>query len=251
MKARLYRGRQATPVWLESHLLPIAVTLLGMALALYGLDSKSLWFDELGTLTGAGWGRSWLDAIRYPLTIPTTPKPPLSFLITRLFLTLGDYVFVLRLPSAFFSVLAIPLVYALGRMLFNRRVGLLAAFLLAIAPLHIRYAQEARMYAPFAFLSVLSLYLFWRALKSTNWRWWLAFALASILNLYTHLFALLPLGVMVLFALGLLVRRHSQSQSQSPSPFRFRGRHFAAALAIVALAYAPFVPFLMEGLASE
>jgi mannosyltransferase len=233
------------PTWLEGYLLPITVTLLGMGLYLWGLDSKSLWFDELGTLTGSGWGGSWLDAVRLPLTIPTTPKPPLSFIVTRLsLLVLGDYVFVLRWPSALFATLTIPLVYALGKALFDRRVGLLGAFLLAIAPLHVRYAQEARMYAMFAFLSVLNLYLFWRAVRSTDWRWWFAFAAIAILNLYTHLFALLTLGLMTLFALGLLVWRRRQPQ------FPFRSWHFAAALTVILLAYAPMVPFLTEGLSS-
>jgi mannosyltransferase len=244
MSGRTPAGSGADATWLQAYLAPVAVTLLGMTLYLYGLESKSLWFDELGTLTCAGWGGTWLDAIRYPLTIPTTPKPPLSFLVTRLFLILGDYVYTLRLPSAFFAILTIPLLYALGKTLFGRRVGLLASFLLAIAPLHLRYAQEARMYALFAFLSILSLYLFWRAISSADWRWWLTFALVNILNLYTHLFALLPLGVMTLFAFGLLVWPLRQPR------YPFRGWYFAAALAIIALAYAPFMPFLLEGLAS-
>jgi hypothetical protein len=222
----------------------MAATLLGAALYLYGLESKSLWFDELGTLTGAGWGGTWLDAIRLPLTIPTTPKPPLSFVVTRLFLTLGDYVYILRLPSAFFAILTIPLVYALGKVLLDRRVGLITALLLALAPLHIRYAQEARMYALFAFLSILSLYLFWRAIRSTDWRWWLAFSLANILNLYTHLFALLPLGVMALFGMGLLIWPGRRPR------YPFRGWLFVAALVLIAVVYAPLVPFLVEGLSS-
>lgn len=233
------------PTWLEGYFLPITVTLLGMGLYLWGIDRKSLWFDELGTLTGSGWGGSWLDAILLPLKIPTTPKPPLSFIVTRLSLfVLGEYVFVLRWPSALFATLTIPLVYALGKALFDRRVGLVGAFLLAIAPLHVRYAQEVRMYAMFTFLSVLSLYLFWRAVRSTDWRWWFAFAVVTILNLYTHLFALLTLGVMTLFALGLLVWRQNQPQ------FTFRSWHLAVALTVILLAYAPMVPFLTEGLAS-
>lgn len=239
--------------WLEDYLLPIAVTLLGMGLYLYGLDSKSLWFDELGTLTGAGWGASWLDAIRNPLTIPTTPKPPLYFLVTRLFLALGDYVFLLRLPAALFATLTIPLVYALGRALFDRhvlqlrsgQVGLLGAFLLAIAPLHLRYAQEARMYAAWTFLSLLSLYLFWRAIRSKKWLWWAGFAIATILNLYTHLFAVLTLGVLVFFALWLLLSRRARLS------YPFQISHFLIALAAVLLAFTPLVAFAFEGLRGE
>ena len=229
---------------IEVYLLPILVTLLAMALHLYRLDGQSLWFDELATLTGAGWEGSWLDAIEKPLTIPTTPKPPLSYIVTHLFLLLGNRDFILRLPAAVFAILTIPLVYTLGRALFNRQVGLLGAFLLAVAPLQIRYAQEARMYAMWSFLLVLSLYLFWRAVRSPKGRWWFLFAVVTILALYTHLFALLALGVMILFALWLLVRPAARTR------FPFRNRHFIVAVASIFLAYAPMIPFLMKGLAS-
>ena len=229
---------------IEVYLLPLLVTFLAMALHLYRLDSQSLWFDELATLTGAGWEGTWLDAVLRPLTIPTTPKPPLSYVVTHLFLLLGERDFFLRLPAAIFATLTVPLVYALGRALFDRQVGLLAAFLLAIAPLQIRYAQQARMYAMWSFLLVLSLYLFWRAMRSQQGRWWFLFAGATILALYTHLFALLALGVMILFALWVLVRPATRTR------FPFRIRHFIAALVLVFLAYVPMIPFLFKGLVS-
>ena len=140
---------------IEGFLLPVLVTLLAMALHLYRLDSQSLWSDELGTLTGAGWGGSWLDAVLRPLTIPTIAKPPFWSVVTHLFLQLGERDFFLRLPAALFATLTVPLLYTLGRALFDRHVGLLGAFLLAIAPLQIRYAQQARMYAMWSFWGVL------------------------------------------------------------------------------------------------
>ena len=231
--------------WLEIYLPPILITLLATALYFYGLDSKSLWFDELATLTGAGWRGTWLDAIQKPLTIPATPKPPLSYVVTHLFLLLDEGEFTLRLPAALFATLTIPLTYALGKSLFDRRVGVFGALLLAIAPLQIRYAQEARMYAMWAFFSLLSLYLFWKATRSQQARWWALFAAVTILALYTHLFALLPLGVMVLFALWLLVRPRTRSR------FPFRSRHSIVAMVAILVLYAPMLPFLAEGLVGD
>jgi len=229
-------------------LFPVLVVLLAMALYLYGLESKSLWHDELGTLTNSGWNGSWLDAIRNPLTVPTLPKPPLYFLVTHLSLSLGSTVFAARLPSAVFATLTIPLVYVIGKMFFGRQTGLLAALLLAIAPLHIRYAQEARMYAMLTFFSMLSLYLFWRAIRTRRLRWWLGFALVTILNLYTFQFALLSLGVLTLFALWLLIRRRGRPGLRLQFPFQ--GWHLLAALGLVLLLYLPMFPFLLEGVMS-
>ncbi|HSR33580.1 MAG TPA: glycosyltransferase family 39 protein, partial [Anaerolineae bacterium] len=230
--------------WFQDYLLPALVTLLAMALYLNGLDSKSLWYDELGTLSNIGWNDGWLAAIRNPLVIPIVPKPPLFFLVSRLLFEVSDSVFVLRLPSVFFATMTIPLVYALGRSFFERQFGLIGALLLAIAPLFIRYAQEARMYAMLVFLSMLSLYLFWQAVRSDRWGWWLAFIVATAASLYTHQFALLPLGVMTLFTLWLLIRPRTRSR------FLFRGWHFFVALAAILLLLVPVAPFLVDGLKS-
>jgi uncharacterized membrane protein len=244
--------------WVTAYLLPLLVTLLAMSLHLYRLDSQSLWLDELGTLARAGWEGSWLDAIREPLSKAGDAKPPLPFLVTHLSLMLGEQMFVLRLPAALFATLTIPVVYALGKVLFagqvllpghrwtrSAQVGLLGALLLALAPLHIRYAQEVRMYAMWVFLSTLSLYLFWRAIRSGAGHWWIAFALVTVLALYTHQFTLLTLAVMALFGLWLLASPSTRVQ------FPFRAWHFITAMAAPMLAYAPMVPFLAEGLVSS
>lgn len=230
--------------WCQDYLLPALVTLLAMALYLHGLDSKSLWYDELGTLSNVGWNDGWLAAIRNSLIVPVVPKPPLFFVVSRLFFELSDSVFVLRLLSVFFATVTVPLVYALGRSFFGRKVGLAGAYMLAIAPFFIRYAQEARMYAMLVFLSTLSLYLFWQAIRSDRWGWWLAFVVATAASLYTHQFALLPLGAMTLFTLWLLIRPGTRSR------FPFRGWHFFAALAAILLLLVPMTPFLVEGLKS-
>jgi 4-amino-4-deoxy-L-arabinose transferase-like glycosyltransferase len=245
MTARFHVRSKANRQWWQAYLLPILLILLAWALYLYGLDSKSLWFDELGTLTNASWQGSWADTIQNPSTIPTLPKPPLFFLVTRVFLALGDLVFALRLPSVLFAALTIPLIYALGTALFGRLVGLLASFLLAIAPLQVRYAQEARMYAMLTFFCVLSLYLFWRAITTGEGRWWLGFVVVAALGLYIHQFALLTWAVMGLFVLWVLIHPAARRRF----PIRIRTAVLAAAALVLALL--PMIPLLLRGLASD
>ena len=76
--------------------------------------------------------------MRRSLTDLALPKPPLYFLLTRLFLALGGRVLFLRLPAALWATLTIPLVYALAGRLpdgaAGRGAGLLAALLLPLAP---------------------------------------------------------------------------------------------------------------------
>src|SRR5690606_23753028 len=102
----------------------------------------------------------------------------------------GESEFAARLPSMLASVPAIPLLIVLGQEMQQREAGLWSALLLAFSPLHLIYAQEARHYALLMTLSLASFVLLLRALRQPQWRWWLAFAMVTILNLYTHYAAL-------------------------------------------------------------
>ena len=66
----------------------------------------------------------------------------------------------LRFPSVVFGVLTVPLMWAVGRRLMGRGAGVAAAWLTAVHPLYVYYAQEARMYTQLVFLSILAGYLF-------------------------------------------------------------------------------------------
>jgi mannosyltransferase len=88
--------------------------------------------------------------------------------------------------SALFSIATVPLVYMLGRRLFGNRVGLIAAWLLALNAFHIRYAQETRSYSLVVFLAVLATLLFIGNLQEplrTHWGW---YSVACVLAIYTH-----------------------------------------------------------------
>jgi mannosyltransferase len=88
--------------------------------------------------------------------------------------------------SALFSIATVPLVYMLGRRLFESRVGLIAAWLLALNAFHIRYAQETRSYSLVVFLAVLATLLFVGNLQEPlrpRWGW---YSVVCLLAIYTH-----------------------------------------------------------------
>lgn len=71
-------------------------------------------------------------------------KPPLFLYSQALsFLLLGPTEVAARLPSLVASVVSVRLIYALGRSLYGRSVGLLASFLLAASPFAILFAPTA------------------------------------------------------------------------------------------------------------
>ena len=170
-----------------------AIMLLALALQLFGLDQKSLWYDERATHLFSS-----LNLIEI-LTSPDKPHPPLYYIIVHFFIQLKNNEFFLRLPSVLFSVLSLPLIYRLGKDLFDFRVGLMSAFLLAISPMFYWHAQEARMYALLDFFSILSLILFIHALRTNESKVWVCFIAANLLNFYTHYFAVLVVLVEAVF----------------------------------------------------
>ncbi|MDQ4148794.1 MAG: glycosyltransferase, partial [Actinomycetota bacterium] len=143
----------------------IALTLLGAALRLYGLDSQSLWLDE---------GISLWHAQRenIPQMLASVSKgdvhPPLYFAILHLWLRLSttDSVFWIRLLSVIASCLTIPLAYGLARRLYGEMAGFLSALLLAVSPLSVHFAQEARPYALLGLSSMAAGYCLVRGLTS-------------------------------------------------------------------------------------
>lgn len=121
----------------------VGILLLGSGLRLHRAGAQSLWNDE---------GASYAMTQRTPADIVTNTAadihPPGYYLLLKGWTALaGTSEFALRAPSIFASILSLAIVYALGKRLFGRDAGTLAALLLAANTFAIYYAQEARMYA--------------------------------------------------------------------------------------------------------
>jgi uncharacterized membrane protein len=84
------------------------------------------------------------------------------------------------------------MIYLLGRRLFNKKVGLISAFILSISQLNIQYSQEARMYSMLLFLGLLSMYFFIRFLKGSL-TISVGYIVSTSLVLYSHFFGLFVL----------------------------------------------------------
>ena len=223
----------------------VPILLLAWALGLHQLGADSLWLDEIATATtleaaesvGLGVALSqWVDV------------RPLYFAFLRLAVPLSSNEFGLRAPSVAWGLLGVATLYPLGRVLLGRAEAAWAALLLAASPLHLRYMQEARPYALFLWLSLLSLYLFLRAWRSGRWRWWAAFAAVSALNLYTHYFATFVLAA-ELGVGGVLLGRDYLQPGQEPQRPRLAG--LTGSMAAVGLVMLPSLPAVAQFLGRE
>ncbi|TNF52791.1 hypothetical protein EP227_06855, partial [bacterium] len=85
---------------------------------------------------------------------------------------------------------ALILMYRVAGLIFGKNIGLLSAFILAIAPLHIYYSQEVRSYSLMVLLSLFSMYFFIRLMEERTSNHSRGYAIFSALLLYTHHYGL-------------------------------------------------------------
>jgi mannosyltransferase len=136
--------------------------LMGAAIIirLLGLSAANLWLDEANSWQVAS--GSWSHLIG---ELRGSPVGPLYFILLKVWISaLGDSVFALRAFSVLASIALIPVTYAVGAKLLSRPAALLGAAFVALSPLELYFAQEARMYMLTSLVAMLTLWAYasWR-----------------------------------------------------------------------------------------
>ena len=138
------------------------LTIIGFGLRVYRLDFLTLWVDEYIHVMRARdfllYGTGLLEGENNGVI--------LTFFIVPLFKLFAINEFWARFPSVVFGSLSIPLIFYLGRMLFNTPVGLIAAFISTFSWYSIFWSRMARNYASFEFAYLLLIIVFWKLLES-------------------------------------------------------------------------------------
>ncbi len=210
---------------------PVAVLSGAFALAALTLGQQDFWIDEFYALYYID--RPFLEAVR--TIIQPQHNGPLFFLLLWGWRQLvGTSAYALRYLSLLWTILALAGTWRLARDLAPARVAHAAVLLLACAPLTLYYAQEAKMYALFMALGVLSSLALKRALVRNRWPDWLRYVLAFNLLGYSHFF-----GVFTIAAQGMLALLTSW---QRP---RVR-RAYLVTMALAVLPYVPVAFFLLR-----
>lgn len=204
------------PTWLK--LIVFLLLVLGIGLRFVNLDRKSYWYDEAFTslrISGytqserkqqisanpslsveelrkyqsANNGKSAFDTIE-SLAKEEPHQLPLYYVLVHYWQHwFGDSIAATRSFSAILSVLLLPAVYWLCLELFESpRIGLMAMALIAISPIHIVYAQEARPYSLWVLTIILSSAALLRALRLNTKRNWLTYAVTLLLGFYSHVY---------------------------------------------------------------
>ncbi|HEY5707641.1 MAG TPA: glycosyltransferase family 39 protein [Terrimicrobiaceae bacterium] len=138
---------------------------------------------------------------------------------------------VVRFPSYIAGVLSVgSLALLLWRLGFPA-AGVIAAFLLAIHPWHIRYASESRAYSLMLFILPLCYVALIEALDSGRWRWWSTYAVALFALMYSN-----PLNIYPAAGVGLCGLSASLWRWRDPAMPAQTARFFVVTL-IAAMAF--------------
>ena len=219
---------------LTPRLLALAILVLGIGFGLrvFKIEARSLWYDEVFAVLFAEKG---VSAMLYGTLTPVAGgaadiHPLLYYTMLNLWMqNAGQSVLAVRLWSVFWGMLCIALAYRIARELWDAKVGLWAALLVAVFPFHIHYSQETRMYTLLCALLLGAIVCFLRAMRpreraqhtyggfaalpllrlferfgvrreDLRLRWWIGFGVCAGLAMYTQ-----QLAAFTLIALGLWV----------------------------------------------
>jgi len=173
------------------------ITLAGAALRLYGLASRSLWYDEGASL----YLRRYVDLSGSLFVADNTNEAPMMAVLSWLWYgviiqgltdlppTAWQSDFLIRLLPFALGVLSIPLVFLVARRVaLDNTAGIIAAILLATSPFFIHYAQELRIYAFVVPVALAAVYCMLQALDTNKLRYWAGFIAAEAVLMYSHLF---------------------------------------------------------------
>lgn len=137
-----------------------------------------------------------------------------------------------RLTIAVIGVATVYLVYELGRLLYGRPAGLIAALLVALMPYHVVVTRQVLLDGPMTFFATLTVVLLARFVLSGR-AWWLYGAGAAMgLTILSKETSIVLLGAIYAFL------------ALTPD-LRVRLRDLAVSLAVMALVIAPFPLSLM------
>ena len=174
------------------------ILFISFGLRLIGIN-QSLWLDEA---ISANVARMNLEEIVSKFSV-TDFHPPGYYLFLNLWVKLwGNGAVAMRLSSVVFSLITIWLIYKIGILIKDKKVGLWAAALTGINPLLIYYSQELRMYSMVAMILMIAVLNWIKIIKGLGkTKNWIIFNVATGLAFVTFYGSIFLTGAMILYFL--------------------------------------------------
>jgi hypothetical protein len=183
--------RQRVDLWL------VGILLVATVLRVWQINKLGVNSDEA---VYAGQGAAIANDAELEPYFPAFRAHPLLF---QTFLSIGDHLGILqlfgRLLSAAVGVATVGLTFMLGKLLYGRKAGLLAALFLALMPYHVVVTRQILLDGPMVLFATLSLYLLARFAVTQQPTWLYAFGAAMGLTAMSKETSLVLLGAVYAF----------------------------------------------------
>jgi mannosyltransferase len=210
----------------------IAIFTLALALRLYELDAKSLWFDEL--LQIRIFQNDFSEIIHALLN---DQHPPLSYFIQKVFVGLFRQTDSIgRLPSAIAGAFAVVPLFLLGRKVFSPFAAVLASAVIAV---NIGALTQAQYIRPYSFLLLFATWHFavcWCLIEGVRIRYGKTqLVISAVLALYSDTFGLAAVGCTIaLFAVYPIASRIF------PTGYKYKYKEIAKSYLPILVIYLPW-----------
>ncbi len=223
----------------------VIVLWVAFALRVAWLDRQPLWWDEGLSIFFAHQNPS--DLVNETLTTSDANPPVYRLALGAWHAFMGTSPFATRLLLVMVGVLTVALTWTVGRRLTNASVATLSALLLALAPIQVYYAREAKGYAFAVLCALISVYAWGCKLGYLNLspprarraRWWIIYVLSTLAAIGTHYYLgliVLWQGLWVVGSAGLALLRKDNSRQALVCLIQW-----TSAAAVMALVLTPWV----------
>jgi 4-amino-4-deoxy-L-arabinose transferase-like glycosyltransferase len=225
------KGMTISPKISLHHVLVIGIAILGLLLRVVDLGSTAYSFDEVN-----------MADLRHMTITQTISKArdhnaatPVDYVISHLaarWLTVDERI--LRFLPVMYGILSIVVLYWLGRRMFSTRIGLIAAFLLAINPMHIYHSRDLRFYSLGVLLILLTFTTLHRATERNTKTAWAIYCITLAAAFYTTYYTLFIVASYSIF--WLIAQLFTQPQPR---------QRILSFIAATVVSFALFIPWVI------
>jgi uncharacterized membrane protein len=137
--------------------------------------------------------------------VKETTNAPLYFYLLWAWSKIAGYSpIAFRMLSVLFGMATVVTTYIVTKILISAGAARWSALVMVLSPVWLFRARDARMYSLVGFLSILALYMLYRALTRSRFLDWMMLVFVFVISCYNQQIALFLLPVFFLFLLFLM-----------------------------------------------
>lgn len=199
--------------WFKENYILTAILALATFLRIYKVDYQSIWTDEILSMNNSDPKLTFKQL--YDSVLFWDYLPHLYFYLLRIaFEIFGFTTMVARMLSAIIGIVGVYSIYLLGKEIFNKRVGLIAALFLSVNYFHIYYSQEVRPYGLLFLFSTLSFYRLVVFIKDSSLKNAIYYGIFTGLIINAHFFGFITIFSQCLLLLYFIIKSEPENRKK-------------------------------------